>query len=129
MAFQVQKIGDVTAVDVEGQLIVGNRQELKQRVLEELEGGSGNQATLAGSTMRCCGKQHEEPSQPFTAALRVVTQKLVEGLKLWVIWVPLWQHRQHRLLDVAAPLMERRAWGHRKSTSVTIQMARLKSSR
>jgi len=40
MAFQVQKIGDVTAVDVEGQLIVGNRQELKQRVLEELEGGA-----------------------------------------------------------------------------------------
>jgi anti-sigma B factor antagonist len=40
MAFQVQKVGDVTAVDVEGQLIVGNRQELKQRILEELEGGA-----------------------------------------------------------------------------------------
>jgi len=39
MAFEVQKVGDVTVVDVEGQLIVGNRQELKQRVLEELEGG------------------------------------------------------------------------------------------
>ena len=39
MAFQVQKVGDVTVVDVEGQLIVGNRQELKQRVLEELEKG------------------------------------------------------------------------------------------
>jgi len=39
MAFQVSKNGDVTVVDVEGQLIVGNRQELKQRVLEQLEGG------------------------------------------------------------------------------------------
>lgn len=39
MAFQVQKAGEVTVVDVEGQLIVGNRQELKQRVLEELERG------------------------------------------------------------------------------------------
>jgi anti-sigma B factor antagonist len=39
MAFEVQKVGDVTVVDVEGQLIVGNRQELKQRVLAELEGG------------------------------------------------------------------------------------------
>lgn len=39
MAFQVQKVGEVTVVDVEGQLIVGNRQELKQRVLEELERG------------------------------------------------------------------------------------------
>lgn len=39
MAFQVLKVGEVTVVDVEGQLIVGNRQELKQRVLEELERG------------------------------------------------------------------------------------------
>lgn len=39
MAFQVHKSGDVTLVDVDGQLIVGNRQELKQRVLEELERG------------------------------------------------------------------------------------------
>jgi anti-anti-sigma factor len=39
MAFQVHKSGDVTLVDVDGQLIVGNRQELKQRVLEELEKG------------------------------------------------------------------------------------------
>ena len=31
--------GDVTLVEVEGQLIVGNRQELKQQVLEQLEGG------------------------------------------------------------------------------------------
>ncbi len=40
MAFNVEKVGNVTVVDVEGQLIVGNRQELKQRVLEELEGGA-----------------------------------------------------------------------------------------
>ncbi|RMH22063.1 MAG: anti-sigma factor antagonist [Gemmatimonadetes bacterium] len=39
MPFQVSKTGDVTVVDVDGQLIVGNRQELKQKVLEELEAG------------------------------------------------------------------------------------------
>ena len=39
MGFQVEKINDVLVVDVEGQLIVGNRQELKQKVLEELERG------------------------------------------------------------------------------------------
>jgi anti-sigma B factor antagonist len=39
MAFQVTKSGDVLVIDVEGQLIVGNRQELKQKVLEELEDG------------------------------------------------------------------------------------------
>ena len=31
--------GSVTVIDVEGQLIVGNRQELKQKVLDELENG------------------------------------------------------------------------------------------
>jgi len=35
MGFQVNKQDGVTVVDVEGQLIVGNRQELKQKVLEE----------------------------------------------------------------------------------------------
>ncbi|MFC1574951.1 STAS domain-containing protein [Gemmatimonadota bacterium] len=39
MGFQVEKVNDVFVVDVEGQLIVGNRQELKQKVLEELEKG------------------------------------------------------------------------------------------
>jgi anti-sigma B factor antagonist len=39
MSFDVKKQNDVTIIDVEGQLIVGNRQELKQKVLEELEGG------------------------------------------------------------------------------------------
>ena len=39
MGFQVEKQGEVTVVDVEGQLIVGNRQELKQKVLDELEKG------------------------------------------------------------------------------------------
>jgi anti-sigma B factor antagonist len=39
MSFQVSKSGDVTLVEVEGQLIVGNRQELKQQVLEQLEDG------------------------------------------------------------------------------------------
>jgi anti-anti-sigma factor len=39
MSFQVSQSGGITLVEVEGQLIVGNRQELKQRVLEHLEGG------------------------------------------------------------------------------------------
>lgn len=39
MGFQVEKVDGVLVVDVEGQLIVGNRQELKQKVLEELENG------------------------------------------------------------------------------------------
>ena len=39
MGFQVEKINDVLVVDVEGQLIVGNRQELKQKLLEELQNG------------------------------------------------------------------------------------------
>jgi anti-sigma B factor antagonist len=39
MGFTVRKEGDVSVVSVEGQLIVGNRQELKQRVLDELERG------------------------------------------------------------------------------------------
>ena len=40
MSFAIEKQGDIVVVDVEGQLIVGNRQELKQKVLEELEGGA-----------------------------------------------------------------------------------------
>ena len=39
MSFAIGKVGDVTVVDVDGQLIVGNRQELKQKVLDELERG------------------------------------------------------------------------------------------
>lgn len=40
MSFNVTKQADVTVIDVQGQLIVGNRQELKQKVLEELENGA-----------------------------------------------------------------------------------------
>jgi anti-sigma B factor antagonist len=40
MSFDVQRRNDVTVIDVKGQLIVGNRQELKQKVLDELEGGA-----------------------------------------------------------------------------------------
>ena len=40
MSFDVKKQNDVTVIDVEGQLIVGNRQELKQKVMEELETGA-----------------------------------------------------------------------------------------
>ena len=39
MAFHVNREGDVTVLDVDGQLIVGNRQELKKAVLNELEKG------------------------------------------------------------------------------------------
>jgi len=40
MSFDVTNEGDITIIDVEGQLIVGNRQDLKHRVLEELEKGA-----------------------------------------------------------------------------------------
>ncbi len=36
MSFAIHKEGDVCVVSVEGQLIVGNRQELKQKVLDEI---------------------------------------------------------------------------------------------
>lgn len=39
MSFAIRKQGEVCVVDVDGQLIVGNRQELKQKVLDELERG------------------------------------------------------------------------------------------
>jgi anti-sigma B factor antagonist len=39
MSFAIKKDGEIVVVDVEGQLIVGNRQELKQKVLDELERG------------------------------------------------------------------------------------------
>lgn len=39
MSFVIRKAGEICVVDVEGQLIVGNRQELKQKVLDELERG------------------------------------------------------------------------------------------
>ncbi|MGQ0640041.1 MAG: STAS domain-containing protein [Gemmatimonadaceae bacterium] len=39
MSFALHKEGDVCVVSVEGQLIVGNRQELKQKVLDEIERG------------------------------------------------------------------------------------------
>ncbi len=40
MGFTVRKSdSDVVIVDVEGQLIVGNRQELKQKILDALEAG------------------------------------------------------------------------------------------
>lgn len=39
MGFSIRKQGEVCVVEVEGQLIVGNRQELKQRILDEVERG------------------------------------------------------------------------------------------
>ncbi len=39
MAFQVNREGDVVVIDVDGQLIVGNRQELKQTILDQVESG------------------------------------------------------------------------------------------
>lgn len=40
MSLTVSRHGDVVVIEVEGQLIVGNRQELKQRVLDESESGA-----------------------------------------------------------------------------------------
>ena len=40
MSFTIRKQRDVAIVEVEGQLIVGNRQELKQKVLEVVDGGT-----------------------------------------------------------------------------------------
>lgn len=40
MSLHLSRQGDVVVVEVEGQLIVSNRQELKQRVLDEAEGGA-----------------------------------------------------------------------------------------
>ncbi|HVZ48849.1 MAG TPA: STAS domain-containing protein [Gemmatimonadaceae bacterium] len=40
MSFTVSRQGDVTIVEIEGQLIVGNRQDLKQKVLDEVEKGA-----------------------------------------------------------------------------------------
>jgi len=39
MSFAIKKQGEVVVVDVDGQLIVGNRSELKQKVFDELERG------------------------------------------------------------------------------------------
>lgn len=40
MTLQATKHGDVVVIEVDGQLIVGNRQELKQKVLDEAEAGA-----------------------------------------------------------------------------------------
>jgi anti-sigma B factor antagonist len=40
MSFTVSTHGEVCIVEVEGQLIVGNRQELKKRILDELDKGA-----------------------------------------------------------------------------------------
>ena len=40
MSFTIEKQGDIHVVAIEGQLIVSNRQDLKLKMLEELEGGA-----------------------------------------------------------------------------------------
>jgi len=40
MSINVTRQRDVVVIEIEGQLIVSNRQELKQRVLDEAEGGA-----------------------------------------------------------------------------------------
>ena len=40
MSLQVTRQGEIVVIEVDGQLIVGNRQELKQKVLEEAEAGA-----------------------------------------------------------------------------------------
>lgn len=39
MSFMTKKQDGVVIIEIEGQLVVGNRQELKQKLLEELEKG------------------------------------------------------------------------------------------
>lgn len=39
MAYEIEREGDVTVVTVEGELVVSNRRELKDAVLERLAGG------------------------------------------------------------------------------------------
>jgi anti-sigma B factor antagonist len=40
MSFTITKQGDISIVEIDGQLIVGNRQELKQKMLEALDAGA-----------------------------------------------------------------------------------------
>lgn len=40
MSFNMRRFGQVTVVEVAGQLIVGNRQELKRMILAEVEAGT-----------------------------------------------------------------------------------------
>ena len=40
MSFTITKQGDVSIVEIDGQLIVGNRQELKQKMLDALDAGA-----------------------------------------------------------------------------------------
>jgi anti-sigma B factor antagonist len=40
VSFTTVRRGDIIAIDLEGPLVVGNRQELKHVVLEELQGGA-----------------------------------------------------------------------------------------
>lgn len=40
MSFNMRRLGQVTVVEVAGQLIVGNRQELKRMILAEVEAGT-----------------------------------------------------------------------------------------
>lgn len=40
MSFKARRVGNATVVDVDGQLIVGNRHELKGLVLEKLDDGA-----------------------------------------------------------------------------------------
>jgi len=40
MSFTIVRDGDTLLVDVDGQLVVSNRQEFKQAVLDEVEGGA-----------------------------------------------------------------------------------------
>lgn len=42
MSFTVRRVGSTLVVEVDGQLIVGNRHELKEMMLEKLAGGVRN---------------------------------------------------------------------------------------
>ncbi|HUX34932.1 MAG TPA: STAS domain-containing protein [Gemmatimonadaceae bacterium] len=40
MSFTITKQGDISVVEIDGQLIVANRQDLKQMMLDALDGGA-----------------------------------------------------------------------------------------
>ena len=73
MSFSMHRQGDVLVVDVEGQLIVGNRQELKQKVLDELEPTLAVDGELQGDAalVRTVGER-KAPGSPVAGQANVL---------------------------------------------------------
>ena len=87
MGFSIRKQGDVCVVDVDGQLIVGNRQELKQRVLDEAEGGAPVALTAALVILAAYQNQKRALVRPFLFSdvlfgVYYLVMEYVDGLDL-----------------------------------------------